>query len=119
MALERARRVVEQGRDVVLMVDSITRLTRAIYATSARPAPDLITSYQVRSLFASGRQLEEGGSLTLIATAVTGEDPGGAGLIEELRSAANAWVTLVDGEVDASRSAARHSEHYQTRDVGV
>lgn len=112
MALERARRVVEQGRDVILMIDSITRLTRAIYATGGRSAPDLNTSYQVRSMFSSGRQLEEGGSLTVVATAIDGEDPGGAGLIEELRSAANAWVTFSDGQVDPSRSAARHSEHY-------
>lgn len=116
MVLQRARRVVEQGRDVVLMIDSITRLTRAIYATGGRHAPDLLTSYQVRSLFAAGRQLEEGGSLTVIATAVAGEDPGGAGLIEELRSAANAWVTLQDGRVDGERSAARHAEHYQGDD---
>ncbi|MFT5684246.1 MAG: transcription termination factor Rho [Myxococcota bacterium] len=114
MAMERAQRVVEQGRDVVLMIDSITRLTRAIYATGGRPAPDLITSYQVRGLFSAGRQLEEGGSLTIIASATTGEDPGGAGLIEELRSAANAWVTFQDGKIDPTRSAARHSEHYTT-----
>jgi transcription termination factor Rho len=67
-------------------------------------------------MFSSGRQLEEGGSLTVVATAIDGEDPGGAGLIEELRSAANAWVTFSDGQVDPSRSAARHSEHYTTGD---
>jgi transcription termination factor Rho len=114
MALERAQRVVEQGRDVVLMIDSITRLTRAIYATGGRAAPDLMTSYQIRSLFSTGRQLEEGGSLTIVAAAVAGEDPGSAGLIEELRSAANAWVTLSGGRIDPARSAARHSEHYTT-----
>ncbi|MDG1483808.1 MAG: Rho termination factor N-terminal domain-containing protein [Myxococcota bacterium] len=112
MAMERAQRVVEQGRDVVLMIDSITRLTRALYATSGRATPDLITSYQVRSLFSAGRQLEEGGSLTIIATASAGDDPGGTSLIEELRSAANAFVTLRDGQVDPEQSTARHTEHY-------
>ncbi len=96
----------------MLMIDSITRLTRAIYATSGRAAPDLITSYQVRSLFSAGRQLEEGGSLTIVATATAGEDPGGAGLIEELSSAANAFITLRDGQVDPAQSTARHTEHY-------
>jgi transcription termination factor Rho len=70
LALERARRLVEAGSDVVLIVDSLTRLAVA--------ANDVA---EVKRLFGSGRELEPAGSgsLTVIATVVEGADDDGAG----------------------------------------
>ncbi len=70
LALERARRLVEAGSDVVLIVDSLSRLAVA--------ANDVA---EVKRLFGSGRELEPAGSgsLTVIATVVEGADDDGAG----------------------------------------
>ncbi|MEL6348240.1 MAG: transcription termination factor Rho [Myxococcota bacterium] len=95
MALERCKRLVEQGRDVMLLVDSLTRLTRALHATDNRSTPDPQTVYRTRQFFAAGRQLEEGGSLTIIATALRGVDPTHADLVDELHDASNAVLHLV------------------------
>ena len=118
MAFARARRLAEQGRDVVLLIDSLTRLARAVHANADRPAPDLLTAYQVRGLFAAGRQLAEGGSLTVVGPAVVGVDPGASGLVEELRGAATAELfllsALADGMpgLDVLASSARHQDRY-------
>ncbi len=74
MAIERAKRLVESGRDVVVMLDSITRLTRAYNLTV--PASGRILSggvdpaalYPPKRFFGAARNIEEGGSLTIIAT---------------------------------------------------
>jgi transcription termination factor Rho len=95
MALERAKRLVEQGRDVVLLVDSMTRLTRAILSADERQSPAQMAAYRARRFFASGRQFEEGGSLTLIATALRNPDPTLSDLAGELRDASNVVVQLV------------------------
>jgi transcription termination factor Rho len=76
LAMERAKRLVEQGQDVVVLLDSITRLARA-YNLSA-PASGRIMSggvdstalYPPKRFFGAARNLEEGGSLTIIATAL-------------------------------------------------
>lgn len=74
MALERAKRLVEMGRDVVVLLDSITRLARAynlVVAPSGRTLSgglDPTALYPPKRFFGTARNLEEGGSLTIIAT---------------------------------------------------
>jgi transcription termination factor Rho len=74
LALERAKRLVEGGRDVVILLDSITRLTRA-YNLAMPPSGrtlsggiDPIALYPPKRFFGAARNTEEGGSLTIIAT---------------------------------------------------
>ncbi len=76
LALERAKRLVEQGTDVVILLDSITRLARA--HNLAMPASGRILSggvdsqalYPPKRFFGAARNIEEGGSLTIIGTAL-------------------------------------------------
>ena len=76
LVLERAKRLVEQGKDVVILLDSITRLARAY--NLAAPASGRILSggvdstalYPPKRFFGAARNLEEGGSLTIIASAL-------------------------------------------------
>ena len=73
MVLERAKRMVEGGRDVVILLDSITRLTRAYnlsLPTSGRTLSggiDPVALYPPKRFFGAARNLEEGGSLTILA----------------------------------------------------
>ena len=76
LAIERAKRMVEQGRDVVIVLDGITRLARAY--NLAQPATGRIMSggidtgalYPPKKFFGAARNIEEGGSLTILATAL-------------------------------------------------
>ncbi|MDT5146949.1 MAG: transcription termination factor Rho [Mycobacterium sp.] len=76
LAIERAKRLVEQGKDVVVLLDSITRLGRAY--NNASPASGRILSggvdstalYPPKRFLGAARNIEEGGSLTIIATAM-------------------------------------------------
>ena len=76
LALERAKRLVERGRDVVVLLDSITRLGRAY--NLAAPASGRVLSggidsaalYPPKRFFGSARNIEEGGSFTIVATAL-------------------------------------------------
>jgi transcription termination factor Rho len=74
LALERAKRLVECGRDVVILLDSITRLSRAynlIVTPSGRSLSgglDPVALYPPKHFFGAARKLEESGSLTIIAT---------------------------------------------------
>ncbi len=76
MAIERAKRMVEFGRDVFIVLDSITRLARAFnnyMGSTGRTMTgglDARAMEQPRRIFASARKAEEGGSLTIIATAL-------------------------------------------------
>ena len=74
MALERAKRLAETKRDVVILLDSITRLTRA-YNLTVSPSGRTLTGgldpsalYPPKHFFGAARNIEEGGSLTIIAT---------------------------------------------------
>ena len=74
MALNRAKRLVEGGRDVVILLDSITRLTRA-YNLAVPPSGrtlsggiDPVALYPPKRFFGAARKIEEGGSLTVMAT---------------------------------------------------
>ena len=76
LAIERAKRLVEMGRDVVVLLDSLTRLSRAY--NLAAPASGRILSggvdagalYPPKKFFGAARNLREGGSLTIIASAL-------------------------------------------------
>ena len=74
--LERAKRLVETGKDVVILLDSITRLTRAYnlsMPTSGKVLSggiDPTSFYKPKRFFGAARKIEEGGSLTILATAL-------------------------------------------------
>ena len=76
MAMERARRLVEGGKDVVILLDSITRLARAYNKEVESSGRTLTGGVDSRALerpkrfFGSARKAEEGGSLTILATAL-------------------------------------------------
>jgi transcription termination factor Rho len=74
MALERAKRLVESKRDVVILLDSVTRLTRA-YNLTVPPSGRTLSGgidpaalYPPKRFFGAARNIEEGGSLTIVAT---------------------------------------------------
>ncbi len=74
MTLERAKRLVEMGKDVVILMDSITRLTRA-YNLVVQPSGRTLSGgldpaalYPPKRFFGAARKIEDGGSLTIIAT---------------------------------------------------
>ncbi|WP_211259911.1 transcription termination factor Rho [Waddlia chondrophila] len=76
MAIEKARRLVEHGRDVVILLDSITRLARA-YNTVQPHSGKILTGgidanalHKPKRFFGAARNIEQGGSLTIIATAL-------------------------------------------------
>ncbi len=74
LALERSKRLVETGRDVLILLDGITRLTRAYnlaVPSSGRTLSggiDPVALYPPKKFFGTARNIEEGGSLTIIAT---------------------------------------------------
>ncbi len=76
LAVERAKRLVEQGRDVVMLLDSITRLGRA-YNLAAPSSSRILAGgvattaiYPPKKFFGAARNIENGGSLTILATAL-------------------------------------------------
>ncbi|MBL4932696.1 transcription termination factor Rho [Clostridium paridis] len=76
MVLERAKRMVEQGKDVVILLDSITRLARA-YNLTVTPSGRTLSGgldpsalIMPKKFFGAARKIEEGGSLTILATAL-------------------------------------------------
>lgn len=101
LAIERAKRLVEQGQDVVVLLDSITRLGRAYNNSS--PASGRILSggvdssalYPPKRFLGAARNIENGGSLTIIATAMV--ETGSAGdtvIFEEFKGTGNAELKL-------------------------
>jgi transcription termination factor Rho len=101
LAIERAKRLVELGNDVVVLLDSLTRLGRA-YNNSA-PASGRIMSggidagalYLPKQLLGAARNIENGGSLTIIASAMVETGSAGDTLIfEEFKSTGNAELRL-------------------------
>jgi transcription termination factor Rho len=76
MVIEKAKRLVEHGRDVVVLLDSITRLARA-YNTVVPPSGKILSGgvdsnalHKPKRIFGAARNVEEGGSLTIIGTAL-------------------------------------------------
>lgn len=101
LAIERAKRLVEQGKDVIVLLDSITRLGRAY--NNASPASGRILSggvdstalYPPKRFLGAARNIEEGGSLTIVATAMV--ETGSTGdtvIFEEFKGTGNAELKL-------------------------
>jgi len=107
MTLERAYRLVEQGKDVLWLVDDLTALARAyneVETPSGRTLDgglDPAALLGVKRLLGAARKVEEGGSLTVVAAAsLRGNSPFEASIHEELGSTANAhWI--IDGNLAA------------------
>ncbi|UOQ60263.1 transcription termination factor Rho [Leucobacter rhizosphaerae] len=99
LAIDRARRLVELGHDVVVLLDSLNRLARAYAQTqpgAVKVATDVVDEYaiaQVKRLLAAARNLENGGSLTILATTQTGTGVQvDKTLLREVRQVANSEV---------------------------
>jgi transcription termination factor Rho len=125
LAVERAKRLAEQGQDVVILLDSITRLCRAHNnnaKSSGRTLSGGVDASSVaapKQLFGAARNLEEGGSITILATALV--DTGSRAddyYFEELKSTGNMELrldrTLADRRVfpaiDITGSSTRREE---------
>lgn len=125
LALERAKRLVESGMDVFILLDSITRLGRA-YNLALPPSGrtltggfDPIALYPPKRFFGAARNFEDGGSLTIIATALVETGSRMDDLIyEEFKGTGNMELHLDRGlsdrrifpSIDVSRSGTRNEE---------
>ncbi|MHB1711461.1 MAG: transcription termination factor Rho [Acidimicrobiales bacterium] len=125
LAIERAKRLVEVGRDVVIILDGITRLARAY--NLAQPATGRIMSggvdsgalYPPKRFFGAARNIEEGGSLTILATALveTGSKMDEV-IFEEFKGTGNMELRLdrrlaerrLYPAIDVNASSTRHEE---------
>jgi len=125
LSIERAKRLVEMGHDVVVLLDSITRLGRAY--NLAAPASGRILSggvdstalYPPKRFLGAARNIEDGGSLTIIATALV--ETGSAGdtvIYEEFKGTGNAELKLdrkisdkrIYPAIDVDQSSTRKEE---------
>jgi transcription termination factor Rho len=125
IVLEKARRMVEHGRDVVILLDSLTRLARA--HNTVTPASGRVLTGGVdanalekpKKFFGSARNIEEGGSLTIIATALV--DTGSRMdevIFEEFKGTGNSEIVLerkladkrMFPAIDINRSGTRKEE---------
>ena len=125
LAIERAKRLVEAGKDVVIILDGITRLARAY--NLAQPATGRIMSggvdsgalYPPKKFFGAARNIEEGGSLTILATALveTGSKMDEV-IFEEFKGTGNMELRLdrrlaerrLYPSIDVNASSTRHEE---------
>jgi transcription termination factor Rho len=125
LAIERAKRLVESGKDVVIILDGITRLARAY--NLAAPASGRIMSggidagalYPPKKFFGAARNVEEGGSLTIIATAlVETNSKMDEHIFEEFKGTGNMELRLdrrvadrrIYPAIDVEQSGTRHEE---------
>lgn len=125
IVLERAKRLVEQKKDVVILLDSITRLARAYNLTIAPTGRTLSGGldpgalYKPKKFFGAARNIEEGGSLTILATALidTGSRMDDV-IFEEFKGTGNMEVHLdrklsekrIFPAIDMNRSGTRKEE---------
>jgi transcription termination factor Rho len=132
MVIEKAKRLVEHGRDVVILLDSITRLGRA-YNTTVPSSGKVLTGgvdanalQRPKRFFGAARNIEEGGSLTIIATALidTGSRMDEV-IFEEFKGTGNSEIIL-DRKVadkrtfpalDITRSGTRKEELLVPADI--
>jgi transcription termination factor Rho len=132
MVIEKAKRLVEHGRDVVILLDSITRLARA-YNTVIPPSGKILSGgvdanalHKPKRFFGAARNIEEGGSLTIIASALV--DTGSRMdevIFEEFKGTGNCEVHLdrklmekrIFPCLDINKSATRKEELLQPPDV--
>lgn len=125
LALERARRMVEMGEDVVILLDSITRLARAYNLSVTATGRSLSGGFDPSALFpakkflGAARNCEEGGSLTIIGTALVGTESRMDDLIyEEFKGTGNMELHLdrkladkrIFPAIDVEKSGTRHEE---------
>jgi transcription termination factor Rho len=125
MVIEKAKRLVEHKKDVVILLDSITRLSRA-YNTIVPPSGKVLSGgvdsnalQRPKRFFGAARNIEEGGSLTIIATALveTGSRMDDV-IFEEFKGTGNMEVHLerrladrrVFPAIDITRSGTRKEE---------
>ncbi|MBX3312180.1 MAG: transcription termination factor Rho, partial [Microbacteriaceae bacterium] len=131
LAIERAKRMVELGNDVVLLVDSLTGLARAynqIAPTSGRflvEGVDTATVFPSKRFFGAARNVENGGSLTIIASVLTGYGSvAEEAILDELRVAANSEIKLskkladayLPVQIDIHSSGTKHAEQLTNAD---
>lgn len=132
VALERAKRLVEEGKDVIILLDSITRLGRA-YNLSVPPSGrtlsggfDPVALYPPKKFFGAARNCEEGGSLTIIATALVDTGSRMDDLIyEEFKGTGNMELHLdrriaerrIFPAIDISASGTRQEQLMFTKEV--
>jgi transcription termination factor Rho len=131
MVIEKAKRLVEHKRDVVILLDSITRLARA-YNTVVPPSGKVLSGgvdsnalQRPKRFFGAARNIEEGGSLTIIATALidTGSRMDDV-IFEEFKGTGNMEINLdrklVDKRVfpaiDINKSGTRKEELLVAKD---
>ena len=125
MVIEKAKRLVEHGKDVVILLDSITRLARA-YNTVVPPSGKILSGgvdsnalHKPKRFFGAARNIEEGGSLTIIGTALV--DTGSRMdevIFEEFKGTGNSEIHLdrklmekrIFPTMDINRSATRKEE---------
>ena len=132
MVIEKAKRLVEHKRDVVILLDSITRLARA-YNTVVPSSGKVLTGgvdanalQRPKRFFGAARNIEEGGSLTIIATALieTGSRMDEV-IFEEFKGTGNSEVILdrklsdkrIFPAIDITRSGTRKEELLVDKDV--
>jgi transcription termination factor Rho len=132
MVLEKAKRLVEYGKDVVILLDSITRLARA-YNTVVPPSGKILSGgvdanalQRPKRFFGAARKVEEGGSLTIMATALidTGSRMDDV-IFEEFKGTGNMEVhldrKLADKRIfpaaDVTKSGTRKEELLLPKDV--
>jgi transcription termination factor Rho len=125
LVIERAKRMVEQGEDVVIILDGITRLSRAY--NLAAPATGRIMSggidagalYPPKKFFGAARNIEEGGSLTILATALVETNSRmDDAIFEEFKGTGNMELRLdrklaerrIYPAIDVDASSTRHEE---------
>ena len=125
MAIEKAKRMVEMGEDVVVILDGITRLSRAY--NLAAPASGRILSggidagalYPPKKFFGAARNVEEGGSLTILATALVETNSRmDEAIFEEFKGTGNMELRLdrrlaerrIYPAIDVDASSTRHEE---------
>ncbi len=125
MAQQKAMRLVEQGRDVVILLDSITRLARA-YNTTCPSSGKVLSGgvdanalHKPKRFFGAARNIEDGGSLTIIATALveTGSRMDDV-IFEEFKGTGNSEIVLerkladkrIWPSIDINRSGTRKEE---------
>ena len=125
MAIEKAKRMVEYGEDVVVILDGITRLSRAY--NLAAPASGRILSggidagalYPPKRFFGAARNIEEGGSLTILATALVETNSRmDEAVFEEFKGTGNMELRLdrrmaerrIYPAIDVDASSTRHEE---------
>lgn len=109
LVLERAKRLVELGKDVVILLDSITRLARGYNAMQGGKGRTMSGGLDAKALmkpkkfFGAARKVEEGGSLTIVATALTEtESRMDEVIFEEFKGTGNMEVSL-DREISERR----------------